>query len=149
MDHHIRFTLNGVEKQNVIPSERLLIDLLRDDCGLTGTKEGCSVGVCGACSVMVDGELVSACLMPAIFVDGSRVTTVEGLAAADGTLSRVQEAFIEYGGFQSGICTPGQVVAPSALLDTDPAPSIARIPDWMTRNRRRCTGYEGVVGSTR
>src|SRR5260221_6997943 len=96
---------------------------------------------------MVDGELVSACLMPAVFVDGSRVTTVEGLAAADGTLSRVQEAFIEHGGFQCGICTPGQVVAASALLESDAAPSIAGIRDWMTGNLCRCTGYEGIVRS--
>ena len=97
-----------------------MIDLLRDELGLTGTKEGCSVGVCGACSVLVDGQLVSACLLPAAFVDGTQVTTIEGLAPDDEHLTPLQDAFIRHGGFQCGICTPGQIVAATALLAEQP-----------------------------
>ncbi len=140
--HHIRFTLNGEPQERDVPAERLLIDLLREDLGRTGTKEGCSVGVCGACSVLVDGELLSACLLPAVFVDGADVTTIEGLAT--GGLTPLQEAFITEGGFQCGICTPGQIVAASALLAVKPRPTDAEISDWMMGNLCRCTGYHGI-----
>ena len=125
-------------------ADRRLIDVLRDDLGLTGTKEGCSVGVCGACSVLVDGELVSACLVPAVFVEGKAVTTVEGLASAD-TLSPLQEAFIREGGFQCGICTPGQLVAATALLTEHRRPTEDQIREWMLGNLCRCTGYHGIT----
>src|SRR5437660_12883206 len=107
--HQVRFTVNGVERDLTNPAHMRLIDLLRDDLGLTGTKEGCSVGVCGACSVLVDGVLVSACLLPAVMLDGATITTVEGLALDEEHLSPLQEAFIRHGGFQCGICTPGQL----------------------------------------
>ena len=125
-------------------SERLLIDFLRDDIGLTGTKEGCSIGVCGACSVQLDGEVVSACLMPAVFVNGRAVVTVEGLAKGK-QLSKLQQAFIEHGGFQCGICTPGQLVTADALLRAHPRPSYAEAREWMMGNLCRCTGYEGIL----
>ena len=112
----MRFELNGTGREIDVPDHTRLIDLLRDHLGLTGTKEGCSVGVCGACSVLVDGQLMSACLMPAAFVDGTTVTTIEGLAPDDEHLSPLQDAFIRHGGFQCGICTPGQIVAATALL---------------------------------
>src|SRR3954470_13309312 len=110
-EHTIRFQVNGAVRELTVASHLRLIDLLRDELGLTGTKEGCSVGVCGACSVLIDGQLLSACLMPAVFVDGTRVTTVEGLAPDEEHLSAVQDAFIRHGGFQCGICTPGQIIA--------------------------------------
>jgi carbon-monoxide dehydrogenase small subunit len=116
--------------------------------GLTGTKEGCSVGVCGACSVLMDGVLVSSCLTLAVLADGKEITTVEGLAQ-DGKLHPVQQAFIDYGGFQCGICTPGMVVAAKALLDQNPNPSDDDIKDWMMGNLCRCTGYYKIIESIR
>jgi carbon-monoxide dehydrogenase small subunit len=127
-----------------VAPERLLIDFLRDDLGLTGTKEGCSIGVCGACSVQLDGEVVSACLMPAVFIDGGSVVTVEGLAHGE-ELSPLQRAFIEHGGFQCGICTPGQLISADALLRAHPRPTDAEAREWMTGNLCRCTGYEGIL----
>src|SRR5215472_6903323 len=123
LEHAIAFAVNGQAQHRTVPSHRRLIDLLRDDLGLTGTKEGCSVGVCGACSVLVDGTLVSACLLPAILADGAAITTVEGLAPDDEHLSPLQDAFIRHGGFQCGICTPGQLIAATALLEETPSPS--------------------------
>ena len=125
-------------------ADRRLIDVLRDDLGCTGTKEGCSIGVCGACSVLVAGELLSACLLPAVFVDGRDVTTVEGLAQGD-ELSPLQDAFIREGGFQCGICTPGQLIAATALLAEHPRPSDDEIRGWMMGNLCRCTGYHGIT----
>jgi aerobic carbon-monoxide dehydrogenase small subunit len=127
-----------------VRADRRLIDVLRDDLGATGTKEGCSIGVCGSCSVLVGGELFSACLMPAVFVDGTEVTTVEGLADGD-TLSPLQDAFIREGGFQCGICTPGQLIAATALLAENTRPSDAQIREWMMGNLCRCTGYHGIT----
>ena len=143
-EHTVRFTLNGEKREVRVPADRLLADMLRDECGATGTKVGCGIGVCGACSVIVDGALVSACLYPALYVDGASVTTVEGLAAADGTLSPLQDAFIREGGFQCGICTPGQLIAATALLAERPRPSDAELSEWMMGNICRCTGYEGI-----
>jgi carbon-monoxide dehydrogenase small subunit len=137
--------LNGEAVEANVPAERLLIDLLRDDLGLTGTKEGCSVGVCGACSVLLDGRVVSACLLPAVFVDGRALTTIEGLAAADGSLSPLQTAFIRHGGFQCGICTPGQIISASALLAEQPHPGPEQVREWMMGNLCRCTGYDQIV----
>ena len=139
--------VNGQSHDLVIPSELLLIDLLRDTLGLTGTKLGCAIGICGACSVLVDDDLVSGCLVLAVAVDGRAVTTIEGIAGADGTLSAVQEAFITHGGFQCGICTPGQVIAATALLADDPRPDAGAVREWMTGNLCRCTGYEGIIAS--
>jgi aerobic carbon-monoxide dehydrogenase small subunit len=140
--HRLRFTLNGAVRELEAAADRLLIDVIRDDCGATGTKLGCAVGICGACSVLVDGELLSACLMPAVFVDGRSVTTVEGLAT-DG-LTPLQDAFIREGGFQCGICTPGQLVAATALLGEHPKPGKREIESWMMGNLCRCTGYYGI-----
>lgn len=147
--HRVRFTLNGASQAHEVPAEALLIDLIRDRCGLTGTKLGCSVGVCGACSVLVDGAVLSACLVPAVHIDGTAVTTVEGLAAPDGTLSPLQERFIVDGGFQCGICTPGQLISATALLEERPHPSEAEIREWMMGNLCRCTGYRGIVAAIR
>lgn len=143
----VRAEINGQVVELTVEANRLLIDVLRDDLALTGTKLGCAVGVCGACSVLVDGALVSACLLLAVSIDGSRVTTIEGIAAADGTLSAVQRAFLRHGGFQCGICTPGQVLAATALLAEQRDPDAAAVRKWMTGNLCRCTGYEGIVAS--
>jgi carbon-monoxide dehydrogenase small subunit len=148
MTHTIRMRVNGKDYSVEVPSQRLLIDCLRYDLGLTGTKEGCSVGVCGACTVLIDGEMVSACLALAVFADGQEITTVEGLAQ-DGKLHPVQQAFIDFGGFQCGICTPGMVMAAKALLDANPNPTEADIKDWMMGNLCRCTGYYKIIESIR
>jgi len=146
-DHTLQFTLNGQPQTVSAPANRLLLHLLRDDLGFTGTKEGCSVGVCGACSVLADGVLVSACLLPAVFADGAEITTVEGLAPDDEHLSPLQESFIRHGGFQCGICTPGQLIAATALLNEQPKPSQAQVREWMMGNLCRCTGYYQIVDS--
>jgi carbon-monoxide dehydrogenase small subunit len=146
-EHAIAFALNGQAQHVTVPSQRRLIDVLRDDLAATGTKEGCSVGVCGACSVLLDGQLVSACLLPAVAVDGCSVITIEGLAPDENHLSAVQDAFIRNGGFQCGICTPGQVVAATALLNEYPSPSRDQVREWMMGNLCRCTGYYKIVES--
>lgn len=143
----ITFTLNGQARDVITPPARPVLDVLREGLGLTGTKEGCSVGVCGACSVLVDGRLMSSCLVPVGMVAGRDVTTVEGLATADGELSAVQRAFLQSGGIQCGICTPGQVVAATALLAECPDPTPDQVREWMTGNLCRCTGYYSIVSA--
>jgi carbon-monoxide dehydrogenase small subunit len=145
--HPLRFELNGNARNVTVVAHRRLIDLLREDLGLTGTKEGCSVGVCGACSVLIDGQVMSACLVPAVFVDRTRVTTIEGLAPDDEHLTPLQDAFIRNGGFQCGICTPGQIVAATALLAEQPHPTADQVRSWMMGNLCRCTGYYKIVES--
>ena len=146
-EHLLRFEVNGQPQEVTVQAHHLLIDVLRERLGLSGTKEACSIGVCGACSVLVDGRVVSACLMPAVMVDGARIQTVEGLAGPDGSLSPLQEAFIRHGGFQCGICTPGQVVAATALLRECPRPAPEQVRDWMMGNLCRCTGYYKIIDS--
>jgi carbon-monoxide dehydrogenase small subunit len=144
----IRLTVNGAAHDLEVPGHRTLLDCLRYDLGLTGSKEGCGVGVCGACTVLLDGKMISSCIALAVFADGREVTTVEGLAE-DERLHPVQQAFIDAGGFQCGICTPGQVVAAKALLDANPRPSEAEIREWMLGNLCRCTGYYAILESIR
>jgi len=144
--HSISLSINGTRHDLEVPANRLLIDLLRYDLGLTGTKESCSIGVCGACTVIVNGEMLSACLALAVQYDGAEIATIEGLAEGE-TLHPIQEAFIEFGGFQCGICTPGQIMAAKALLDENAAPSTDEIKEWMTGNLCRCTGYYKILES--
>lgn len=140
----ISFTLNGRPTQiDVKPNSRLL-DVLRDDFGLTGTKEGCGVGECGACTVLLDGEPVNSCLVLAAQVDGHEVVTIEGLSV-DGILHPVQQAFIKETAIQCGFCTPGMVLAAKALLDKNPSPSREEIRRAVSGNLCRCTGYEQIV----
>ena len=146
-EHALRVTVNGQPHSVTAPANRLLVHLLREDLGLTGTKEGCSVGVCGACSVLVDGVLMSSCLLPAVMTDGTSITTVEGLAPDTEHLSPLQESFIRHGGFQCGICTPGQLIAATALLAEEPRPTDIQVRQWMMGNLCRCTGYYQIVDS--
>ena len=146
MTQSINLKVNGEDRQVEAPARRLLVDLLRYDLGLTGTKEGCSVGVCGACTVLVDGEMVASCITLATAVQGLEITTIEGLAGDD-RLDPVQQAFIDFGGFQCGICTPGQVMAAKALLDFNPQPTEEEVRDWMMGNLCRCTGYYKILDS--
>ena len=142
----VKLKVNGEERGAEAPAGRLLLDFLRYDLGLTGSKEGCSVGVCGACTVLVDGELHASCITLAAAVEGAEVTTIEGVADEE-RLHPVQQAFIDYGGFQCGICTPGQVIAAKALLDFNPQPTEDEIKHWMMGNLCRCTGYYGIIKS--
>ncbi len=136
----VRFTVNGrAVELRTHPMARLL-DVLREELTLTGTKEGCGEGECGACSVLVDGELVNSCLVPVAQVEGAAVMTIEGVAA-DGELHPVQRAFVEHGGAQCGICTPGMVMAAVALLSHTPRPSEEQIRTGLAGNLCRCTGY--------
>jgi carbon-monoxide dehydrogenase small subunit len=146
MEQKVSLKVNGKRHTLTVPTNRLLIDSLRYDLGLTGTKEGCGVGVCGACTVLMDGKMVSSCLALTVFADGHDITTVEGLAK-NGKLHPVQKSFIKYGGFQCGICTPGQVVAAKALLDEIPRPNEEQIKEWMMGNLCRCTGYYKIIES--
>ena len=142
----IRVTINGQPREAEVPNHRLLTDFLRYDLDLTGTKEACSIGVCGICTVLLDGKPVSACLTLAVMADGRELTTIEGIAKGD-QLDPLQEAFIQHGGFQCGICTPGQIIAARALLDENPAPTEEQVREWMMGNLCRCTGYYGIIRS--
>jgi aerobic carbon-monoxide dehydrogenase small subunit len=145
-----RLIVNGEPAELGVPGMRRLLDVLREDLGLTGTKEGCGEGECGACTVLVDGEVVVSCLVPMCQVDGSVVRTVEGLALdaeTAGTLAPLQQAFLEAGGAQCGICTPGMLMAAEAFLATDAEPSEAAIREAIAGNLCRCTGYSKIVDS--
>src|ERR671918_1464569 len=146
MKKEITLRVNGEEHHALIEPNRLLLQFLRDILGLTGTKEGCSIGVCGACSVIVEGRLVSSCLTLAAGCAGKKITTIEGLAK-DGKLHPLQQAFLEYGGFQCGICTPGQIISAKALLDSNPHPTEEEVKEWMSGNLCRCTGYYKILES--
>jgi carbon-monoxide dehydrogenase small subunit len=142
----ITLRVNGVTHTLDVKPQRLLLDCLRYDLGLTGTKESCGIGVCGACTVLLDGKMVSSCLQLAVLADGREITTIEGVAEA-GALHPVQRAFVDNGGFQCGICTPGIVMSAKALLEENPNPSDDEIDEWMMGSLCRCTGYYGVRNS--
>ncbi len=146
MKQTIQLRVNGQVQTLEVPPQRLLLDCLRYDLGLTGTKEGCSIGVCGACTVLMDGKSVSSCLLFAVVADGTDLVTIEGLAADD-RLHPIQQAFIDHGGFQCGICTPGMIMAAKSLLDVNPRPTEDEIKDWMMGNLCRCTGYYKIIES--
>jgi carbon-monoxide dehydrogenase small subunit len=146
MSYHV--TVNGVDFEILAPGMRRLLDVLREELGLTGTKEGCGEGECGACTVLLDGEVVDACLVPICQADGRDVRTVEGLASAsaDGPiLSPLQDAFLHAGGAQCGICTPGMLVAGQAFIDTGAEATDAAIREAIAGNLCRCTGYTKIV----
>lgn len=140
----IRFQINGIAREVDSPPMKRVLDLLREDLRLTGTKEGCGEGECGACSVIIDGEVINSCLVPACQVDGSEIITVEGLAQ-DGRLDPLQQAFLEWGGAQCGICTPGMLIAAKALLDSNKRPTRDEIKEAIAGNLCRCTGYVKII----
>ena len=144
-EHAISVVVNGEERRRRVEARRTLADFIREDCALTGTHVGCEHGVCGACTVIVDGEAVRSCLMFAVQADGADVVTVEGLGGPDGTLSPVQDAFREEHGLQCGFCTPGFVVTVTQLLRENPAPTDDEIREGISGNLCRCTGYQGIV----
>lgn len=141
---HVRTTINGQLQEFLIPPYISLLDTLREVAGLTGTKEGCLDGNCGACTVNLDGRIVDSCLVLGVEIDGKKVTTVEGLATKEG-LHPLQKAFLEEAALQCGICTPGFLVASKGLLDNEPHPSEDRIRHWLAGNLCRCTGYDKIV----
>jgi len=142
----IQVQINGQTYNKKVRPNRILVDFLRYDIGLTGTKEGCGVGVCGACTVLLDGKMISSCILLAVMADGHQITTIEGLAIGDKLLP-IQEAFSEHGGFQCGVCTSGQIMAAHALLECTPNPTENQIKEWMMSNLCRCTGYYGIIKS--
>ena len=142
--HHISATVNGDPVEFLTSSGATLLDVLRDQLNLTGTKEGCGSGDCGACSVILDGRLVCSCLVLAPEAEGRRIETVEGLS--DGVrLHPVQEQFLKHAALQCGFCTPGFLVAAKALLDSNPDPSETEVRYWLAGNLCRCTGYDKIV----
>jgi aerobic carbon-monoxide dehydrogenase small subunit len=143
--HDIRLTVNGTPHRFSVPARRLLSDALRHDLGLTGTHVGCEHGVCGACTVQLDGRPVRACLMFAVSAQGAEITTVEGLADADGPLGPVQQAFKECHGLQCGFCTPGFLTTIAAGLEENPHPTREEATDMIAGNLCRCTGYQNIV----
>jgi aerobic carbon-monoxide dehydrogenase small subunit len=141
----IEFILNGSPTSLEIPADSRLLTVLRDQLGLTGTKEGCGIGECGACSVLLDGRLVNACLVLAPQVHGRQVVTIEGIRSAAGGPNDLQQAFIDYGAVQCGFCTPGMVLAGEAILSSNPMPSRRQIRTAIAGNLCRCTGYQQIV----
>ena len=142
------FTLNGKRTTVDTPPIKRLLDVLREDLHLTGTKEGCGEGECGSCSVLMNGELVNSCLVPAIQAEGATLCTIEGVAT-DGRLAPVQQCFLEEGGAQCGICTPGMVLATHHLLEKYPQPTLLQIQEGLAGNLCRCTGYMRIFESVR
>ena len=140
----VRFTVNGQSRQGHCEPRKLLVDFLREDLGLTGTHVGCEHGICGACTILVDGEAARSCLMLAVQADGAELGTVEGLMS-DGKLHPLQEAFHEHHALQCGFCTPGMLLAALDLLRTNPEPTEAEIREGLASVLCRCTGYQGIV----
>jgi carbon-monoxide dehydrogenase small subunit len=146
-NHEIALTVNGVPQTVAVPARRLLSDCLRHDLRLTGTHVGCEHGVCGACTVLLDGEPIRSCLTFAVTVDGQSVTTMEGCRSAEGGLGPVQRAFMECHGLQCGFCTPGFVTTVTAYLRENPHPTSAQAREAIGGNLCRCTGYQNIVAS--
>jgi len=132
--------VNGIDHSIDVPPMSRLLDVLREELRLTGVKEGCGEGECGACSVLIDGQLVNSCLVPVLQVEGASITTIEGVARGE-KLHAVQQAFLEYGGAQCGICTPGMILAAMTLLEQHPNPTLEQIREGLAGNLCRCTGY--------
>ncbi len=142
----VETTINGERAEFLCEPRQSLLECLRDIAGLTGTKEGCNDGNCGACTVMFDGRIVTSCLVLGVEADGSEITTIEGVAEGS-ALHEIQKAFLEGAALQCGVCTPGFIVAAKALLDQEPNPSEERIRLWLANNLCRCTGYDKIIRS--
>lgn len=147
MKRVIEFTLNGNVVSAEVESHKMLLEVLRDTFELTGTKEGCGQGECGACTVLIDGVSVNSCLYPVFEVEGKSVTTIEGLVGEGGKLHPIQEAFVENGGIQCGFCSPGMILSAKALLDENARPSEDEIKKGISGNLCRCTGYVQIIDS--
>jgi carbon-monoxide dehydrogenase small subunit len=146
----LALTVNGKRRRVRVPALKRLLDVLRDECGLTGTKEGCGEGECGACTVLVDGRAVNSCLVPAIHAAGARIVTVEGLASGP-RLSALQQAFVDLGGAQCGICTPGMLISAHELITRSKrrVPTEDQVREALAGNLCRCTGYQKIVDAVR
>ncbi|MBI1778003.1 MAG: (2Fe-2S)-binding protein [Proteobacteria bacterium] len=142
--HHISTTINGEPVELLCEAQQTLLDVLRDSLNLTGSKEGCGSGDCGACSVIVDGRLVCSCLMLAVEAEGAAVETIEGMATGS-DMHPLQQKFLEHAALQCGFCTPGLLVAAKALLDRNPNPTETETRYWLAGNLCRCTGYDKVI----
>ncbi len=145
----INFILNGYEVSAEVESHKMLLQVIREDFQLTGTKEGCGEGECGSCTVLVDGMSVDSCLYPAFEIQGKEVTTIEGMLGEGNALHPIQEAFVENGGVQCGFCTPGMIMSAKALLDEIPKPTDEQIKRGISGNLCRCTGYVQIIDSIR
>jgi carbon-monoxide dehydrogenase small subunit len=141
---HVQTQINGEEVEFLCETRQSLLEVLRDVLSLTGTKEGCNDGNCGACTVMMDGRIVDSCCVLGVEAQGKEITTIEGVATEKG-LHPIQQAFLENAALQCGICTPGFIVASKALLDREPKPSEQRVRHWLAGNLCRCTGYDKIV----
>jgi aerobic carbon-monoxide dehydrogenase small subunit len=146
--HTINATINNETEQVVVPSNMTLMQMLREKVALTGTKNGCSAGECGACTVLMNGEPVNSCMVLAVECDGARIVTVEGLAG-DKQLDPIQDAIIQAGGVQCGFCTPGILISSRALLDRNPSPGDEEIKEALVGNLCRCTGYGRIIDSVK
>lgn len=144
MKHKISLNVNGRSHSLEIDSQRTLLEVLRVDLGLTGTKEGCGMGDCGTCTVLLNGKPVNSCLILAVEADGQKVETIEGVAV-DGKLHPIQQAFIDHGGVQCGFCTPGMILSSKALLESNPRPTELEVRTAIAGNLCRCTGYDKIV----
>ncbi|HEX3968468.1 MAG TPA: (2Fe-2S)-binding protein [Edaphobacter sp.] len=142
----IRFTINGHAETIEAPPMKRLLDVLREDLHLTGTKEGCGEGECGACAVLIDGDLVNSCLIPILQAESTEIITIEGLAI-DEKLHPIQQCFLEQGGAQCGICTPGMILATHHLLEKNPQPTLLQIQEGLNGNLCRCTGYMRIFNA--
>ena len=141
---HVQSNINGEDTDFLCEPRQSLLEVLRDVLSLTGTKEGCNDGNCGACTVVMDGRIVDSCCVLGVEAQGKQITTIEGIASADG-LHPIQQAFLENASLQCGICTPGFIVAAKALLDREPKPTEQRVRHWLAGNLCRCTGYDKIV----
>ena len=142
----INITVNNQPYRLSVPPRRTLLEVIREDLGLTGTKEGCGLGECGACTVLMDGQAINSCLVLAAEADGKEITTIEGLADGD-RLHPIQQAFVDHGGLQCGFCTPGMIMSAKALLDKNPTPTEEEIKQGIAGNLCRCTGYTKIIES--
>jgi len=140
----VRLTVNGVAREGRCEPRKLFVDFLREDLGLTGTHVGCEHGICGACTILIDGEAARSCIMLAVQADGAEILTIEGLAQ-DGKLHPLQEAFREHHGLQCGFCTPGMLMTALDFLRTNPSPTEAEIREGISAVLCRCTGYHGII----
>lgn len=145
MKKEIRFVLNGTEVAASVRGHERLIDIIRENFGLTGTKEGCGKGECGACTVIVEARAVNSCLYPAMEIEGKKVLTIEGLQGPEHSLSVIQQAFVDCGAIQCGFCSPGMILSAKALLDKDPNPGEEKIREALAGNLCRCTGYIQIM----